>query len=325
MQPWANESLLLDFVVKEMNVTAEDADSSKGSRETVKMRSEHITKLQRLHGLLEHVNSNLTSEDQDSKLLEKLISYVQRLRSFNIAQSAEDQFTQLYALRKWLFWVPADLLQSRRNDPSALLILAYFFTTMLELEPIFPSIGAAFGADLALAPLEEIIAALDSMIPTQPSLPFWQMLLALMEFPQKIAADYKNRRAWARHRQSKEIYESHGPVFHPEQLHLDVVQQLNNYQFCDGREAFRDSPLSQFGGDFPDLGSSLVGPPVPTSDQVDYIVPGERAPIIGGRDLGSRASYSYGSPVERLATANPEAQRAGYTYGMGFSYPYSSG
>ena len=325
MQPWGNESLLLDFVVREMDVFSDETKCSAENSEDIKMRSEHVTKLQRLHGLLEHVNSNLTSDDQDSKLLEKLISYVQRLRSFNIAQSAEDQFTRLYALRKWLFWVPADLLQARRNDPSALLVLAYFFTTMLELEPIFPKIGAAFGADLALTPLEEIITALKSMIPARPSLPFWQMVLALMKFPQKVAADYRNQKIWTKQRHSKETYASHGSVFHPEQIHLDVVQQLNDYRFHDGREAFRDSPLSQFGGDIPDVGSSLTGPSIPTSDQSDYTIHSGRTSVIGGRDLETRASCTYGSPVDRLVMMNPETQRSDYAYNMGFSYPYSSG
>ena len=324
MQPWRNESSLLDYVLRTMNVVADECECPMESRENVKIRSEHINKLQRLHGLIEQVDINLNGNDQDSKLMEKLVSYIQRLRSFNIAQSAEDQFTQLYALRKWLFWVPVDLLQARRNDPSALLVLAYFFTTMLELVPIFPDVGAAFGADLAISPLEEVLTALNRIMPARSSLPFWQMIVALMKFPQKVAAEYRNLNVWTKQQDSAETFAPTNPVFQPESLNIDVVQQLNNYQFCDGREAFRDSPLSQFGNEFPDINPSLVGPPIPTSDQSDYGFQNDRTSFVGGRDLGSRASFPYGASVDRLVTISPETRRSNFTYDTGVPYPYSS-
>ena len=308
-----------------MNIVADEKECPIESRENVKIRSGQIIKLQRLHGLLEQVYTSLSGNDQDSNLMEKLISYVQRLRSFNIAQSAEDQFTQLYALRKWLFWVPIDLLQARRNDPSALLILAYFFITMLELEPIFPDVGAAFGADLVLSPLEEVLAALNRITPARSSLPFWQTIIALMKFPQQVAAEYRNSKVWTKQQDLEETFAPANPVFQPESLNIDVIQQLNNYQFCDGRQAFRDSPLSQFGSEFPDLDSSLAGPPIPRSDQSDYMIQSGRTSFVGGRDLGPRASYPYGSHVDRLVTVSPESQRSNFSYNMGISYPHSSG
>lgn len=325
MQPWKNESSLLDYVLQTMSNVGNENVRSGDSQKNVNIRSGHIIKLQRLHGLLEHVNTNLTGNDQDSKLMEKLISYVQRLRSFNIAQSAEDQFTQLYALRKWLFWVPVDLLQARRNDPSALLVLSYFFTTMLELESIFPDVGAAFGADLALPPLEEALTALNRITPARSSLPFWQMIRALVKFPQQVAAEYRNSKIWTKQQALEETFAPANSVFQPESLNVDVIQQLNNYQFCDGREAFRDSPLSQFGSEFPDINSSLAGPPIPTPDQSDYMFQSGRTSFVGGRDLGSRASYPYGTPVDRLVTVSPETQRSNFAYNTGVSYPYSSG
>ena len=330
MQPWREESVLPDLVLQQMTGAAEDFGQPRDNQLSPTFRREHLTKLHNLHGLLEQVRASLDSDDQDRKLMDTLIGYVQRLRSFNVAQSAGEQFNQLYALRKWLFWVPIDMLQTRKNDPSALLILAYYFTTMLELEPMFPDVSAAFGADLALPPLEEIIRMIDSLLSPRTSLPYWQTILALLKYPRKTATSFQSKRTWLSH-ETKEAYTISTPSYGTERLNMDLVQQVNDYQFIDGRDAFRDSPLSQFGNVFPpEVGSSFSGPVVSSAgEQPDYgIVSGaHRPPVVGRHSHISRPSISYGSPADRLVPVSPESRRKeNYSYGLaGTSYPYTSG
>ena len=118
--------------------------------------------------------------------LNQLITYVQRLQSLGVAATPEEQFSQMYYLRKWLFWVPISLLQRRSSQGATMVTLAYFYSTALALEPLFPDLGASFCGALALPPLESIINFTTSMQAANG-------LANLMQFPQQTAINYRNR------------------------------------------------------------------------------------------------------------------------------------
>jgi hypothetical protein len=82
--------------------------------------------------------------------VDQLLSYLQRLQATPPAQSPEEQFSQSYMMRKWLFWVPVSLLQRQGGKGPAMLTLAHFYATALTLEPLFPDLGASFCSALAL-------------------------------------------------------------------------------------------------------------------------------------------------------------------------------
>lgn len=58
-------------------------------------------------------------------------------------------------------------LQQTRGSPSALVILAHYYT--IAVEPLFPEVGAAYFGTLSLGPIEEIARRLFSINVSQTS------------------------------------------------------------------------------------------------------------------------------------------------------------
>ena len=127
--------------------------------------------------------------------MNQLYTYIQRLQSLEPAKTAEEQFTQLYYLRKWLFWIPVSLLQRRGGQEPAMLTLAYFYATALTLEPLFPDLGSSFCSAIALPPLEAIINVMDIMHSRRPINATSIEIVSLMQFPQQTALGYRTRAA----------------------------------------------------------------------------------------------------------------------------------
>jgi hypothetical protein len=101
-------------------------------------RREHLNALIDIHASLQRLQPYLNRNDQETKWVDQLKGYLDRLRVSNDPQTPEEQFNQLYALRKWLFWVPISLLAAKRGDVNVLVVLAHFYATALALEPMFP-------------------------------------------------------------------------------------------------------------------------------------------------------------------------------------------
>ncbi|KAI6793294.1 hypothetical protein KC363_g4927 [Hortaea werneckii] len=123
----------------------------------------------------------------------QLHAYVQQLQGIEPAQTPEDQFNCLYQLRKWLFWVPVSLLQSQSSQGPALLTVAHLYSTALALEPLFPELGSSFCSAMALQPLEAIISVTDAMQSQHGINTSTTEIGMLMQFPQQIAMNYRNR------------------------------------------------------------------------------------------------------------------------------------
>lgn len=198
MQPWIRESRYADLITELGSSTSSNFTNSSGTRVAPETRQEHLETLQHIYSSLGRLQPYLAGHEQESRWVEQLKSYVQRLRSSSPASSTEEQFSQLYPLRKWLFWIPVTLLQSRSRDFSVLVVLAYFYATAIALEPLFPDVGASFCAQMSLAPLEEIVSIMNR---AQASLGYTasvQTAASLMDYPQSCIADFRSRQAWAR-------------------------------------------------------------------------------------------------------------------------------
>ncbi|KAK3044420.1 hypothetical protein LTS18_001336, partial [Coniosporium uncinatum] len=184
----------------------------------------------------------LASYDQEGKWIEQLRGYIERVRSSNSAQTAEEQFSQLYALRKWLFWVPVSLLSSRKGDVYVLLVLAHFYATALALEPVFSDIGAGFCANIAAPPLDEIIRIINTLRSTQGYNQSMQAASIMMEFPREAANNFRGRKEWRRQRD-----EMHSMAQSPhglDTLTLDLSNQIAEFGYGQSLSpAFAPSPL----------------------------------------------------------------------------------
>ena len=190
MQSWKYESLFAEYITDEDLV----ATCFRTHRRKPSINpTERATLLHQTVQALQRAQIALIGNDVELHWLNQLITYVQRLQSQNPAQNAEEQFSQMYYLRKWLFWVPISLLQQRGTSGATLVTLAHFYSVALALEPLFPDLGSSFCGALALPPLEGIINVTNSMQSERSSFQKANELVSLMQFPQQTAVNYRTR------------------------------------------------------------------------------------------------------------------------------------
>lgn len=174
--------------------------------------------LQTIVQSLQRLQYGLVGLDMEAYWVEQLLSYLQRLQATPPAQSPEEQFTQSYMIRKWLFWVPVSLLQRQGGKGPAMLTLAHFYATALTLEPLFPDLGASFCSALALPALENIINVTTAMRSEQGLDSASSEIATLMSFPQQAAFNYRSQ-----------LMQSQPTTIQPAPIAYDFSADMNNY------------------------------------------------------------------------------------------------
>lgn len=155
--------------------------------------TERYTVLSNTVQALQRLQRTLAGHEAESYWIGQLLQYMQRLQSSNPPQTVDEQFSHVYLLRKWLFWVPVLLLQRQGGQGPAMLTLAHFYATALALEPLYPDLGSAFCARIALSPLETIISVTDAM-QSQHAMDQNSMEIAsLMQFPRQEVLNFRGR------------------------------------------------------------------------------------------------------------------------------------
>jgi len=242
MQQWRHESMFAEYIAEHSPMRTKSYMNSISSPITEHARVENLRTISNIYDALQRLHTYLNKHDQESKWIDQLRGYLDRLRTMSPAQTAEDQFAQLYALRKWLFWVPISLLAAKSQDVTVLLVLAHFYATALALEPLFRELGSVFCADLALPPLEEIIHLVrenrgihyESRSPA---------ISYMIQFPADMASSYKERRDWAR--QPTSDGSPVQPQFALETLNLEIGTHISPYSYSQSLSpAFAPSPLT---------------------------------------------------------------------------------
>ncbi|KAF2241196.1 hypothetical protein BU26DRAFT_182699 [Trematosphaeria pertusa] len=247
MQPWRHESMFADYIAEHSPMPNKNFMNPISSPISQEARREHLNILSDIQSSLQRLQPylSLNRHEQEGKWVDQLRGYIERLRTSGAAQTTEEQFGQLYALRKWLFWVPISLLAAKRMDATVLVVLAHFYATALALEPMFPDIGSVFCANLALGPLEEIILIVQGY--QNPSYDDrTQSVSYLIQFPSDMASSYKTRRDWLR-QQAIEASPVQQPPYGLETLNLDLQNQIAQYSYGQSLSpAFAPSPLNFF-------------------------------------------------------------------------------
>lgn len=123
----------------------------------------------------------------------ELLDFLRQFRKDLPNQTPEQAFERVQPLRRWLFWLPPAMLRGGEADISALAILAHFFAAGIALDSIFPDLGGAYLGPLSIMPVEEISRIIVGSTTTDPFNPELQQALSLMDLPQQIVAQYKNR------------------------------------------------------------------------------------------------------------------------------------
>jgi hypothetical protein len=272
-------------------------------------RREHLNALIDIHASLQRLQPYLNRNDQETKWVDQLKGYLDRLRVSNDPQTPEEQFNQLYALRKWLFWVPISLLAAKRGDVNVLVVLAHFYATALALEPMFPDVASVFVADLSLRPLEDIVQTVqtyqdprfDSRI---------QTMSYLVQFPIDMVSTYKTRREWSR--QQSTNMSPMQPSYALESINLDLENQIAQYSYGQSLSpAFAPSPLT-----FLPPGMSST----PTSPYLE--VPRTAVDPYGTTNYSAPLATSYSTPLGSPIALPPYSapQEHAYAYGMTTGY-----
>lgn len=282
---WRSESTLSDLI-SQQSILSQHTFSNDSSFVSTETRQDQLSTLSRVQDILHRLQPYLTTCEQESRWIDQLSGYIQRLTNSDPPPTAEDQFRQLYALRKWLFWVPVTLLSSRKGDIFTLLVLSHFYAMALTLEPLFSHIGAPFLGNLALPPLEELIKVINTVQSSDSFSSMTQAAATMMEFPREALATYKARRGWSQV-QSPTVQVSQ-PPYGLETLNLDLGAHIAEYGYNQSMSpAFAPSPLRN-------------SPPTTLSTTLSGTVP--RSPFLEVPRSSVVAMFGYGSAGSTYST-----------------------
>ncbi|PQE16106.1 putative UPC2 Regulatory involved in control of sterol uptake protein [Rutstroemia sp. NJR-2017a WRK4] len=196
MQPWKMESQFGDFIAEQSTFPTAPPSPAPGQKKLSTPRKQDLDALQRAYSQLQRVELHLKSCGEDPKAIQQLMTFVRGVRKVSPSHTAAQRFEMLNPLRAWLFWLPVMFLQQTRGSPSALIILAHYYTVALVVEPLFPEVGAAYFGSLSLGPIEEIARRLFSINVSQTSDSDMQTPLNLMEYPIDMVSKFRNRMGW---------------------------------------------------------------------------------------------------------------------------------
>lgn len=313
MQPWRHESLFADYIAEHTPMPNRHFMNPISTPISPEARREHMNALVDIHASLQRLQPYLTRNEQESKWVDQLKGYLDRLRSSNQPQSPEEQFNQLYALRKWLFWVPISLLAAKRGDVNVLVVLAHFYATALALEPMFPDVASVFVADLSLRPLEEINQLVQSFQDPRYDARM-QTMSYLVQFPIDMVSSYKTRREWSRQQMTSISPMQQQSAYALESINLDLENHIAQYSYGQSLSpAFAPSPLTFLPHG---MASAPTSPylEVPRSGTVDTY----------GTASSYASSSSYASPLGSPAALLPPysaPQEHAFAFGMQSGYP----
>lgn len=134
----------------------------------------------------------------ENDMIAQFRDYAQRLLGLNLPHSPEEQFCHLYALRKWLFWVPSTVLKDGQYDYFTMVFLAHLYAMTLAVEPLFPDVASSLVSAVSLPPLEKLLHSFEELESNRRSSTASQndidKLLSLIMWPRQVAAAYQARR-----------------------------------------------------------------------------------------------------------------------------------
>jgi hypothetical protein len=190
MQPWKNESRFEDFIAEKNTfpTAPPSPDTPFNNPKHVDLDALRLASVQ-----LREVEAYLRENMEGTEAIKQLISFVEGLRTLSPTHTTAQRFDMLDPLRTWLLWLPVMYVQQRRMPLSAFVVLAYYYTIALIVEPLFPEIGAAYFGSLSLNPIEEIARRLVSLNACQTSQEDFQTALNFMAYPMDMACKFRIR------------------------------------------------------------------------------------------------------------------------------------
>jgi len=243
MQPWKDESQFGDFIAEQSTFPTAPPSPAPGSKKLSNPRKTDLDSLQRAYAQLQKVESHLKESGEDLKAVQQLMSFVRSVRKVSPNHTAAQRFEMLNPLRAWLFWLPVMFLQRTQGSPSALIILAHYYTVALVVEPLFPEVGAAYFGSLSLGPIEEIARRLFSINVSHSSDAGFETPLNLMEYPIDMVSKFRNRMGWIQPERTASFPIFHSNSFGLEDNYANTLSPYGNPAFTYSQEHLMTMPL----------------------------------------------------------------------------------
>ncbi|KAF7539793.1 hypothetical protein G7054_g1900 [Neopestalotiopsis clavispora] len=226
MEPWKHESQFGDFINESATFPTAPPSPTPDHKPNQPLK-EDFDAFQRVIAQVQKVEAHLKQNKEDVKLPQQLIAFLKGAKKVSAIQSVSEQFDRLQPLRSWLFWLPVACLQQNTGSPSALVVIAHYYTAAILMERLFPEIGAAYFGSLSVQPVEEITRRLYSM---KVSCQFDGDLatpLDLMQFPMQTVADFRARMGFAEPARTPSLpqFNTPPPTFPPDFYCADDMSQ----------------------------------------------------------------------------------------------------
>jgi hypothetical protein len=244
MQPWKNESQFGGFIAEQSTFPTAPPSPSPGSTKLSNPRKADLDALQRAYAQLQKVETHLKESNEDVKAIQQLMNFVRSVRKVSPSHTAAQRFEMLNPLRAWLFWLPVMFLQQTRGSPSALVILAHYYTVALVVEPLFPEVGAAYFGSLSLGPIEEIARRLFSINVSQSSETDFQTPLNLMEYPIDMVSKFRSRMGFVQPERTASFPTFRGNTYGLENSYSAALSPYGNPAFTYSQEHLMAEPMS---------------------------------------------------------------------------------
>ncbi|KAK4044861.1 hypothetical protein C8A01DRAFT_31049 [Parachaetomium inaequale] len=195
MDPWKHESQFGDFIA-ESSTFPTAPPSPTPDHQPSQPREDDMEAFQRVLQQLQKLETFLKKNREDTKPVGQLITFMKGSRKVTSSLSAAQQFDRLKPLRAWLFWLPVAYLQRNGASPSALVVIAHYYTAALLMERLFPEIGAAYFGSMTIGPVEDIARRLYAIRNSGHLDGDLQTPLNLMEFPIETVNEFRSRMGW---------------------------------------------------------------------------------------------------------------------------------
>lgn len=315
MDPWKHESQFGDFIA-ETNTFPTAPPSPSPDHRPSQPRKEDIDYFQRTLAQLQKVEAHLKQNREDTKSIQQLMNFLKGSRKVSPTLSIAQQFERLRPLRTWLFWLPVMYLQQTGGSPSALIIIAHYYTVAILMERLFPEIGAAYFGSLSIGPVEEIARRLLSFNVSGDMEGDLQSPLRLMEFPIDTVNEFRSRMGWIQPARTPSF-----PQFNPPNFYTNEDVQMPMPPTTSEYLPYGDNPAFSYSTEdlsvlTTDSGPSSAISPLQLSSSFNnqqYL--GIPSPSYGGY---SPASSTFGDFGDTSSIVYSDAEEYG-SFDMGFA------
>lgn len=256
MDPWKHESQFGDFIAESSTFPTAPPSPTPDHKPSQPLK-EDLDAFQRTLHQLQKVEAHLKHNGEDTKQFAQLISFVKGARKVSPTLSVAQQFDRLQPLRKWLFWLPVLYLQQTGGSPSALVIIAHYYTVGLLMERLFPEIGAAYFGSLTIGPVEEIARRMLFISLSGGMEGDRQTPMALMEFPIDTVTEFRSRMGWIQPTRTPSF-----PQFNPPNFYMNANSSMEMPPATSGYMPYGDNPAFSYSTE--DL-SAITGDSGPNS------------------------------------------------------------